>query len=40
MTAFVKRGTREEVGVVTDYVDSQYAKPPSFSKGKAGLKLV
>jgi hypothetical protein len=24
MTAFVKPGTREEVGVITDFVDPQY----------------
>jgi hypothetical protein len=25
MTAFVKKGTREEVGVITDFVDPKYA---------------
>lgn len=25
MTAWVKKGTREEVGVITDFVDPRYA---------------
>jgi hypothetical protein len=26
MTAWVKSGTREEVGVITDFTDSEYAE--------------
>jgi hypothetical protein len=32
MTAWVKEGTREEVGIITDFVDPEYVIP-TFSHG-------
>jgi hypothetical protein len=39
MTAWVKKGTQEEVGIITDFVDPAYVNPALLQELAASLGI-